>query len=283
MNPEDYCRNKAAPSGSHFYYSTLFYSLPLRTSLYTLHAFANEINQVITECSDPGVARTKLQWWHEELKRSYTGQARHLVGKSLAELITHHPLPADKLHQLVLFEEQRLDGQQPETYSELTNFLKQGPGLLWKLTADICGYKKPQIPELVIDLGCSIVIFQIIQNTHDDVLHDRCLLPREELDNAEINLTDLADTNNKNTNIFLKRQIQMLKNKLDQIYSHFPDQDRYVQLHNLIMNRLIAKTCQEIASDNFSLQKHKIMLTPLRKLWIAWLTKRQAKHDTRSA
>ena len=83
MSTQDYCQIKAAPPGSNLYYSILFYSRPLQRSLYTLHAFSTEIGDIVFECSDPGVARIKLQWWHEEIQRIYNKQARHPRRKSI--------------------------------------------------------------------------------------------------------------------------------------------------------------------------------------------------------
>src|SRR5690606_21228167 len=67
--PHQYCQEKAAASGSSFYYSFLFLPPPRRAAITALYAFCREVDDVVDECTDPGVARTKLAWWRDELDR----------------------------------------------------------------------------------------------------------------------------------------------------------------------------------------------------------------------
>ena len=270
---EDYCQYKAAPQGSNLYYSILFCPKPLQRSLYALHGFNAEIEHVIEECSDPGVARIKLQWWHEEIQRVYANQARHPVGKALIKLIAQHPIAEEQLHQIIQHVEHKLDSHTPDSYAALFDSLRSGPGLFWQLNAEICNYHDQRTPIAATELGCLIALFQILQNTYKDAVQGRLFLPQEELDRTNIKLADLATPNNKMTHSFFATQFEQLMQQLNNNYSAFPNQDRRSQLCCLIMNRLITHTCKEIARDNYNLQQYKITLTPLRKLWIAWRTK----------
>ena len=277
MSTQDYCQIKAAPPGSNLYYSILFYSRPLQQSLYTLHAFSTEIGDIVFECSDPGVARIKLQWWHEEIQRIYNQQARHPVGKALTKLLTTHSINEDKLHQFVLHNEQKLENHQFHTYEDLITFLKQGNGLIWELTAELCAYRAQKTSTFANNIGSLIATFEIIQNIHHDALRGHILLPNEVINSACLTLADFINPDNNKIHDFIAAQIQRLIDQMDKIYTDFPAQDRYPQLCCLIMNRLITKTCKEIEKDNFNLHQHKITLTPLHKLWIAWRTQRHLK------
>ena len=277
MSAEDYCRNKAAPQGSSFYYSTLFQPEQIRRCLFALHTFATEIENIIEECADPGVARLKLAWWHDEIQRTCAGNARHPAGKELAVIIASHPITEKQLHDYVEHYEQWVNVTQPDTYQDLTEFLQQGPGQFWKHSAEICTYHAPGTPELVGEIGCLIAYFQILQNNRIHVLQNRLLWPREEMISVGAQLQDLNNSKNKNARNFFALQIRRLIEQLEYCYTQFPDSDRLLQLHGLIMSRIIMHTCKEIAGDDFKLQDHKTSLTPLRKLWIAWQTKRQCK------
>jgi phytoene synthase len=277
VSTKDYCQNKAAPLGSNFYYSILFYSRLQQQSLYTLHAFATEIGDIVNECSDPGVARIKLQWWHEEIQRVFNEQARHPVGKALTSLIALHSINENKLHQFVFYNEKKLENHQFNTYEDLNAILRQGPGLIWELTAEFCGYRDQKTSAFANNIGCLLTTFEIIQNIHHDALRGHILLPNEVINNASLTLADLINPYNNKIHDFFAAQIQRLIDQMEKNYTEFPAQDRYSQLCCLIMNRLITKTCKEIEKDNFNLHQHKITLTPLRKLWIAWCTQRHAK------
>ena len=61
MTPDEYCQQKAAASGSSFYYSFLFLPRERRRAITALYAFCREVDDVVDEVSDSGVARTKLR------------------------------------------------------------------------------------------------------------------------------------------------------------------------------------------------------------------------------
>ena len=58
--PEQYVQEKAAASGSSFYYAFLFLAPPRRAAITAFYAFCREVDDVADEVSDPGVAGAKL-------------------------------------------------------------------------------------------------------------------------------------------------------------------------------------------------------------------------------
>ena len=73
MTPDQYCQQKAAQSGSSFYYSFLFLPPERRRAITALYAFCREVDDVVDECADVGVARTKLAWWRSQVAAIYGG------------------------------------------------------------------------------------------------------------------------------------------------------------------------------------------------------------------
>jgi phytoene synthase len=55
-------------------------------------------------------------------------------------------------------------------------------------------------------------------------------------------------------------------------FKYLSKKDRFNQRSGLIRAQLALATLQEIENDGFQLFKHRIHLTPLRKLWITWRT-----------
>ena len=73
MTPEAYVQQKAAASGSSFYYAFLFLPPPRRAAITAFYAFCREVDDVVDEVSDPGVAASKLAWWQAEVQRAFQG------------------------------------------------------------------------------------------------------------------------------------------------------------------------------------------------------------------
>src|SRR5213075_3018588 len=89
MTPDQYCQQKAAQSGLSFYYSFLFLPPERRRAITALFAFCREVDDVVDECTDVGVARVKLAWWRNEVGKLYAAHPQHPVTKALAPAIAN--------------------------------------------------------------------------------------------------------------------------------------------------------------------------------------------------
>ena len=258
----DYCRLKAAEPGTNFYYATLYYPPETRHKLFCIHAFANELAGILTECTDPGVARMKLAWWYDEVQRLYKKQPRHPVTKELLHSLTGMEGMGQFFTQLINFYDQQINFQQPQTYSELMEFLQAGQGLLWRYSADICTYRDPLTPDTISELGCQFSYFQILQNIPFNEQGNRYYCPVEEANDA-----------NDNYGLYAV-QVERMIRELGKITGKLPAVDRKPQQYAIILAKIISATCKEIAQSGFRLSEERVTLTPLRKFWIAWRTHR---------
>ena len=88
MSPDEYCQQKAAASGSSFYYSFLFLPPERRRAITALYAFCREVDDTVDECSDESLARIKLglqdklhQPWSDDRPRLFSrAELQELAG-----------------------------------------------------------------------------------------------------------------------------------------------------------------------------------------------------------
>ena len=99
MTPQQYVQQKAVASGSSFYYAFLFLPAPRRAAITAFYAFCREVDDVVDEVSDPGVARTKLAWWQAEVAKAYAGQPTHPVMQALMPLVADYGIQKIDLHR----------------------------------------------------------------------------------------------------------------------------------------------------------------------------------------
>ena len=83
MTPEQYVQDKAAESGSSFYYAFLFLPPPRRAAITAFYAFCREVDDVVDEVTDPGVAATKLAWWRRRSRAAFAGRPSHPAMRAL--------------------------------------------------------------------------------------------------------------------------------------------------------------------------------------------------------
>ncbi|XLM19691.1 squalene/phytoene synthase family protein, partial [Chromobacterium piscinae] len=101
MTPDQYCEDKAASSGSSFYYSFRFLPEERRRAITALYAFCREVDDAVDECQDLNVAKAKLAWWRGEVQRAYLGQVDHPVMRALQPHLEAFQLPQSELEEIV--------------------------------------------------------------------------------------------------------------------------------------------------------------------------------------
>ena len=61
-SPQAYVQQKTAAAGSSFYYAFLFLPPERRAAITAFYAFCREVDDVVDEVCEPGIAATKLAW-----------------------------------------------------------------------------------------------------------------------------------------------------------------------------------------------------------------------------
>ena len=91
MTPQQYVQDKAAGSGSSFYYAFRFLPRPRREAITAFYAFCREVDDVVDEMRDPGVAAAKLDWWSGEVRAAFGGRPSHPVTIALMPGVARQP------------------------------------------------------------------------------------------------------------------------------------------------------------------------------------------------
>src|SRR5476649_1090544 len=100
MSPDEYCQQKAAQSGSSFYYSFLFLPPERRRAITALYAFCREVDDVVDEIEDPQLAGAKLAWWRHEIGNLASGNPQHPVTRALLPAMRPYGISAEKLNAI---------------------------------------------------------------------------------------------------------------------------------------------------------------------------------------
>ncbi len=270
----NYCINKAAPDGSNLYYANVFESTEVKIRIITLHAFLNELSDIIYECSDPGVARIKLKWWQEEIDRLFNKQARHPVTKQMQECINLNSDLKSSFDTAIDFFNHFIFIEQPDSLEAILSLYKSTTGEVWYQCGQQLNCDKTDSLDNLREMGSVINFINCLQQTNTYINESRCIIPSHYATHTQLlNLrTDTVKKHSTQKDIFSPLLID-LKTRLDKTYKKLSTEDSATLRHGLILNRLTYKTCDEILGDGCNLLDRNISLTPLRKLWIAWRTR----------
>jgi len=273
LDPNQYCQDKAAASGSSFYYSFLFLPAPRRRAIVALYAFCREVDDIVDECTDEHVAQTKLNWWRQEINDLYQGQPHHPVSHALLPVIRDFNLPAEQLLEIIDGMEMDLSLHRYEDFKSLRLYCHRVAGVVGELSAVIFGYTDRATLRYAADLGLAFQLTNIIRDVGEDARRNRIYLPMDELAKFNVPASDILNARQtENFRQLMEFQYQRAQQFYEQAFAALPAADRKTQKTGLIMSGIYRTLLEEIRHDGFQVLTHRTALTPIRKLWIAWRT-----------
>lgn len=273
MTPEQYCQDKAARSGSSFYYSFLFLPPERRAAITALYAFCREIDDVVDESVDPQIAATKLVWWRTEIDRLFAGKPQHPVTQALLPATQRFNLPKEMLEEVIDGMEMDLTQTRYLDFKALSLYCYRVAGVVGLMAAEIFGQTRRETSNYARDLGTAFQLTNIIRDVGEDARRGRIYLPIEDLQKFGVTAADiLASRYSDNFTALINFQLDRAEQFYDKAMAALPEEDRKTQRAGLIMAAIYRTLLKEIRRENGRVLHQRISLTPIRKLWIAWRT-----------
>lgn len=273
MTPEAYCQDKAAKSGSSFYYAFLFLPPPRRAAITALYAFCREVDDVVDETSDPTVAAQTLAWWRDEIERLYHAAPTHPVTLALAPHLEPFAITKNRLLEIIAGMEMDLHQSRYLDFAGLAHYCHHVAGVVGLLSSNIFGAKDPGSAAYAERLGLAVQLINIIRDVGEDARKGRIYLPMDELRRFEVPAADILNARSSPAFIGLMRfQAERAKTIYAEALALLPPVDRRAQRTGRIMGAIYRVLLDEIERADFAVLDQRIALTPVRKLWIAWRT-----------
>ena len=271
QSPQDYVQQKAAASGSSFYYAFLFLPPPRRAAITAFYAFCREVDDVVDEVSDPGVAATKLAWWQSEVGRAFGGQPTH---PALQALMPHAAAFGIESRQLLaVIEGCQMDLTQTRylDFAQLQRYCHLVAGVVGEVSARIFGQQDQRTTAYAHRLGLAFQLTNILRDVGEDARRGRIYLPVDELQRFEVKAHEILNGQHSDRFERLMRfQAERAHRLYDEALALLPAADRRSQKPGLMMASIYRTLLGEIERDGFHVLHQRIALTPLRKLWLAW-------------
>ena len=273
MNPHDYCQDKAARSGSSFYYSFMFLPAVRRQAITALYAFCREVDDVVDECHDLSLAQTKLEWWRQEVGRVYRGTPTHPVGHALKDVLKGFRLPQEQLLEIIDGMAMDLSQTRHLDFKGLQLYCYRVASVVGLLAAEIFGYQDRQTLKYAHDLGLAFQLTNIIRDVGEDARRGRIYLPIEDLQRFKVPAKDILEARYSDAfRELMAFQAERAEKFYDQAFAQLPAVDRKAQRPGLVMAAIYRTLLREIARDGFHVLDRRTSLTPLRKVWLAGTT-----------
>jgi len=273
MTPEQYVQERAARSGSSFYYAFLFLPPPKRAAITAFYAFCREVDDVVDEVSDPGVAATKLAWWRSEVAASFGGRPTHPVTKALMPHTQPHDIRAEHLLAVIEGCQMDLDQSRYLDFAGLARYCHLVAGVVGEVAAGIFGRTQSATTEYAHRLGLAMQLTNIIRDVGDDARRGRIYLPMSELKQFDVKAQEILNRGySERFTALMRFQAERAHRTYDEAFALLPAADHPAQKPGLMMANIYRTLLREIEASDFQVLHQRTSLTPLRKLWIAMRT-----------
>lgn len=271
MTPQEYVQQKAAASGSSFYYAFLFLPPARRQAISAFYAFCREVDDIVDEVSESNVAHAKLAWWRQEVTQAFAGQPQHPVMQALMPGAQEFGLNASQLLaviegcQMDLSQTRYLDRVALERYAHLV------AGVVGEVSARIFGQTDDGTTAYAHRLGLAFQWTNILRDVGEDALRGRIYLPIADLQRHDVKAHEIL--NRVDSDRFKQLMTELCaytQGLYDEALALLPAQDRRAQKPGLMMCSIYRTLLSEISQAGFPVLRERVALTPLRKFWLAW-------------
>ncbi len=279
MTPEAYVQEKAAASGSSFYYAFLFLPAPRRAAITAFYAFCREVDDVVDDAVDTGVAATKLAWWSSEVGKSFTGTPSHPVMRALMPHAAVYGITPNHLQSVIQGCQMDLEQTRYLDYPNLQRYCHLVAGVVGEVAALIFGQTQEQTTRYAHALGQAFQLTNIIRDVGEDALRGRIYLPMSDLQQFDVKAHEILKRSYSDRfSALMAFQAQRAHQLYEEALALLPDEDRRAQKPGLMMASIYRTLLREIEAKHFQVLHQRVHLTPLRKLWLAWKVQALGRH-----
>jgi 15-cis-phytoene synthase len=274
VTPQQYVQDKAAGSGSSFYYAFMFLPPARRTAITAFYAFCREVDDVVDEVHDPQLARTKLAWWRTEVAQAFAGRPSHPVMQALVPLAAPYGITAEHLDAVIAGCEMDLTQNRFLDFPALQAYCHLVAGVVGEVACSIFGRREAATVGYAHRLGLAMQLTNIIRDVGEDARRGRIYLPISELQQFDVKAHELLKREapwgySDRFQALMRFQAQRAHTLYDEAFALLPEADRPAQRPGLMMANIYRTLLTEIERSRFQVLHQRISLTPLRKLWIA--------------
>lgn len=271
MTPQDYVQQKASASGSSFYYAFLFLPPQRRAAITAFYAFCREVDDVVDEVTDPGVAASKLAWWHNEVHQAFAGKPNHPVTQALMPLVAEFGIEEASLQSVIEGCEMDLTQTRYLDYPNLTRYCHLVAGVVGEVSAKIFGQTDADTTAYAHKLGQAFQLTNIIRDVGEDALRGRIYLPVNELQQFDVKAHEVLNRlDSARFQALMQFQAARAHALYDEALALLPADDWKHQKPGLMMASIYRTLLREIEAKKFPVLTQRVTLTPLHKLWLAW-------------
>ena len=251
-DPDEYCQQKAAQSGSSFYYSFLFLPPPRRRAITALYAFCREVDDVVDEVHDEASRRPSSRGGGRRsrapstARRSIRSRRRWCPSCASSRCREEHFQTVIDGMAMDLAQTRYLD------FAALELYCHRVAGVVGLMSAEIFGYTNPATRGYARDLGIAFQLTNICRDVGEDARRGRIYLPQDDLARFGVAPSSLLAAEYSDAfRALMAFEVDRARAWYAQAMAQLPAADRKAQRTGLVMAAIYRTLLDEIARDGY--------------------------------
>jgi squalene synthase HpnC len=177
----EFCEEFARAHHESFPVASHFVPAEIRPHLIALYAFARAGDDFADEPEYEGRRDEALDAWHEELHRSFHGEATHPVFVALQDTIDRRSLPLPPLEDLLGAFRQDLEVRRYSTFNNLRGYTARSAEPVGRLLLALFGYRDAELVRFADEISTALQLTNFWQDVAADAARDHIYIPAEDL------------------------------------------------------------------------------------------------------
>lgn len=256
---------------SNFFSSFFFLPKEKRKALKVVYAFCRHVDDLVD--SDPKNAAPALHWWRREIAQIASGKAANAVSRELAAVIQLYQIPAQYFEDLLTGVEMDLHQNRYATFDELYEYCYRVASVVGLISLHIFGARRQESHFYAVNLGLALQLTNILRDIGDDFSRGRVYLPQDEM--KRFGYTE-RDLHHRTYNAQFIRLMEFQVDRARQYYRRAEGFSYTSDWKNLVAAQIMGATysalLNQIVENDYAVFEKEIVLSPARKLRIAWAT-----------
>jgi squalene synthase HpnC len=186
-----YCRRFTRRHSENFSVATHFLPRTLVPHFYAVYAYCRFADDLGDESGDPAIALERLNWWREELLRTYAGAPDHPITVALLETIHQFAIPQNLFLELLSAFEQDQRVKRYSTYEDLLGYCRNSANPVGRILLYLFECFSEANAELSDCICTALQLTNFWQDVSRDYAIGRIYLPSEDMARFGCSETDL--------------------------------------------------------------------------------------------
>lgn len=261
MNNQKHCEQIVLTPGSSLYYALLFVQPAIKSNLVPLIAFVKTIYQITMNYNEPDIAKTKLQWWQQEIINLYQSKPSHPISHELLPVIKDNKIPQQLFSEYLDGATLKINTDHFCTQKDIALFSYREFGVMLTAMCYTSVDTPSKLSQALHHFAYSLTLVDFIIYARKYHEHGKRIFPLDALEADRDEILLFSD------------YVVLAKAQYDKALSELDKKDKKELRALITYNKIKLKLLDEIKHDKFRVFDYAYQLTPLRKFLIAWWEK----------